>query len=81
MPSEVITDQIVLRGLILGILGRVAVEQRPCRICREEIYRIPVRDQPKPVWYSKNGNPHANYCSQAKPPTQPALFDTAPDPL
>jgi hypothetical protein len=82
MPSENITDPMVLRGIIVGILGRVSVEDRPCKVCREHIYRVPVKDAPKPIWFSKNGQPHALYCGRpgAGKKRQEALFDTSPTP-
>jgi hypothetical protein len=84
MPSETITDPLVLKGLIVAILNRVAVEKRPCKLCGEQIYLIPVQDSPKPIWYSNNGNPHAHYCGAGKgirQVQQSALFENSPDPL
>lgn len=65
MSKDDVTDLTVLRGRIVGILERVAAEKRPCRLCGEMIYLLDV--EPKPVWYSKTGDPHEFHCSGIKP--------------
>ena len=80
-------DSLVLAGRLVGVLHRVAVAKRPCKLCGVDLYALPVRDKEKPVWYSKYGEPHELDCPKLKsersvtrPKGQDQLFDSRPHP-
>ncbi len=72
-------DAVTLAGRLIGILDRVAVEKRPCKLCGVDLYALPVRDKPQPVWYSKNGVAHQIDCAKLLA-GQTSLFDKRPTP-